>query len=334
MLPLKMEQVCQEKETVTVEAVKLAWEKAKGKVEIWKEADPVAQDEERAEERIPLMTVGDKVDFIPEVIFKVICFIVAVIFILSVFITPVLAVIFAGIDVSNQNNDSSTFPLFIIRLAILVTNVATHIILGYLYMLGRYYDINWPLTIASLNIFSFVSSMFIAGICGFWYVENGYESFYGATTANSIIGLGCYIGIAMYGIHLSCCKSNTAQLTPVKVNTIRPIDKEMANTIDAAVTVTRDWAANKSADLQKLLTADSQVDFKRVLDTSSHIENVIQTCGNVQKMWQTAASNEDPSIAAKQATEILHAIATIEGPLLEVERMLPQLLHHPDIQIV
>jgi hypothetical protein len=188
MLPLEMEQVCQEKETVTVEAVKLAWEQAKRKVGIWKEVDPVAQDEERAEERIPLMTMQEKVDSISWVI-------LGVIFALMVFITPVLAVIFAGIDVSNQNNDSSTRALFIIRLIILVTNVAVYIILGCIYCRNPVVidDTCWLLTVALLNIFSFVSSMIIAGICGSWYVENGHESFYGATTANSIIGLACYI---------------------------------------------------------------------------------------------------------------------------------------------
>jgi hypothetical protein len=130
------------------------------------------------------------------------------------------------------------------------------------------------------------------------------------------------------------CEPDTAQLTPAKVNTIRPIDKEMANTIDAAVTVTRDWAATKSTDLQKLLAADPQVNFKIVLDTLSNIENVIQTCENVQKMCQAAVSNQDSSVTTKQeqATKILQAITTAERPLLEVERMIPQ-LHHPDIQI-
>jgi hypothetical protein len=69
MLPLKMEQVCQEKKNVTADAVKLAWEQAKGKVEIWKETaaqmeKEIAQgtrDEERAEQA-PLVAEGHEDD--------------------------------------------------------------------------------------------------------------------------------------------------------------------------------------------------------------------------------------------------------------------------------
>jgi dipeptide/tripeptide permease len=182
----------------------------------------------------------------------------------------------------------------------------------------------------SLSIFAipiFACSLIITVVLQSWYKENGREWLFIATIVNLSLGLTMYL---IRPVYVMIDDYNRAQSSKIKALT----QTKMANIVDAAVAVTRDWVATKNGYLQKHLTANdtSQVDLKVILAISSKIEAVIQNCEKAQAMCQAAVKSQDSSIASKQATEILQAIATAEGYLLEVEQMLPQ-PHHPDIQI-
>jgi hypothetical protein len=351
MLPLEMEQVCQEKKTVTVEAVKLAWEQAKGKVEVWakaaaqmeKENVHLTQDEERAEQA-PLMAErhgDDKNDSRSRI--RIALF-------LSIVTTSVLAWIFACIDLARMDswdNDNSEDPVYNpvhILLAIRFTLLSPHVIFGLLIEWSLSCYSGPPVTLTTycgrplhrdnvssiLSIFTipiFACSLIITVVLQSRYKESGREWSFIAIIVNLSLCLTMYL---IRPVYVMIDDYNRTQSSRIKALA----QTKMATAVDAAVALTRDWATTKSADLQKLLAANntSQIDLKRVLNTASNIENVIQTCENVQKMCQATVNNEDPSVAAKQTTEILQAIATVEGSLLEVEQMLPQ-PHHPDIQI-
>jgi hypothetical protein len=331
MLPLEMEQVCEEKETVTVEAVKLAWEQAKKKVEIWKETAAqmekkdvhLIQDEERAEQAL-LMTEGHGDDNRHSCWLQIAFYFIAI-------VTSFLSVMFVG------GAPDKEAGFLIVQLLPLGLNAQASLIVGCAEGCGACGEFKLrvnsePKTFTGWTIFStlvFASSLIITVAFQSWYKENGQEWLFIATIVNLTLGLTVYLVGLVIGLVHVMINYNKAQSSKIK----ELAQMKIANTIDAAVTVTRGWAASKSANLQKLLTTNDtpQVNLKTLLAAAPKIETVIQICEKAQTMCQAAVSN--PSTAAEQATEILQAIVILEGLLPEVEGMLPQLLHHPDIQM-
>jgi hypothetical protein len=330
MLLLEMEQVCGEKETVTVEAVKLAWEQAKKKVEIWKETTAqmekkdvhLTQDEERAEQAL-LMTEGHRDDNSHSCWLQIAFGFIAI-------VTSFLSAMFVGAAPDKEAGFLAVqlLPLSLNAQASLIAVCAGCGVCGE----SKLRVNSEPKTFTGWTIFStlvFASSLIITVAFQSWYKENGQEWLFIATIVNLSLGLTVYLVDLVIGLVHVMINYNKAQSSKIK----ELAQVKIANTIDAAVAVTRGWAASKSADLQKLLTTNDtpQVDLKTLLAAAPKIETVIQICEKAQTMCQAAVSN--PSTAAEQATEILQAIVTMEGLLPEVEGMLPQLLHHPHIQM-
>jgi hypothetical protein len=349
-LELEMEQVCQAEETVTAETVKLAWEQVKEKVGIWEEnvtqIEKGTREEKCVEEEISLVAKEENGD----------CYRGGA-GVFAIFLVPCLIagnVISAVMDmyVLNQSSDSPIIirTLVIIRLIVVLINPAVSIIGCVSLCDNLYSDPNgstpdtcklipgtWlpSIFLLLLATLSYASSLIIAIILHSY----GYEGYaYGISIIFSVTGLASYglaLMITIYSYYWKQYETKTVPLTAVKVNTTRSTAKEMANAIKRAATVTRGWAATKSADLQKRLVANdtSRVDLKTVLAAAPKIEAVTQIRDKAQTMCQAALNSQNPSIAAKQATEILQAIPTIEGLLLEVEGMLSQLSYLPDIQV-
>jgi hypothetical protein len=338
MSSLEMEQVCLVEKTVTVEAVKLAWEQAKEKVEIWEgNIAKRTQDEERAEGEIPIVAEEENVDCVVCIdcncrklpctflLFTLCGMLTVSIIIMNV----VFAVEEMYVYVLNQSSDSPTIirTLLIIRLIVMVTNAVVSLLACFSLsdnlcsLPNKLIPGTWlpSISLLLLAILAYASSLIIAIILRSY----GYDYDYEGSIFYSVVGLAPYgltlmITIWSYSKHLARSRA-----------------EEMVNAIQRAATVTRDWAATKSADLQKLLTTNDtpQVDLKTVLAASPKIETVIQICEKAQTMCQAAVNGQNPSLAAKQATEILQAIPTMEGLLLEVEEILPQLPSLPDIQV-
>jgi hypothetical protein len=344
MLPLGMEQVCQEKETVTVKAVKAAWEQAKEKVGVWEKAAAqmeeeivhLIRDEERAEEGAPFVGTGYRS--------KNVVGCLGMIGSVMYFSLP-LSCLFTLSDISNDLPTINT--LFIVLSVLLFTCLFSSVVMLMVVIIEmvmgvhmekhRCFPCNDSFDVI-IGIMTFLHALLIPVVVS--------ELIITVIIRSSLEGrklFAMYIGTfsIMLAWDLLCLVVLLRQVfrekksAKIKKETARRnlVTKEMANTIDAAVAVTRNWAATKSADLQKLLTTNDtpQVDLKTVLAALSKIETVIQICKKAQTMCQAAVSN--PSTAAEQATEILQAITTVEGLLPEVEGMLPQPLHHPNIQI-
>jgi hypothetical protein len=342
MLPLRMEQVSQEKKNVTADAVKLAWEQAKEKVEVWAKSAAqmenvhLTRDEERAEQA-PLMAERHGNDENDSCSIAVAA---SFMFIISLVAMSVLAVIFSWIDLANYKVAPTALIsyLLVIRNTILLLYVVLVLLVECLIYgdNGPLTYINGPLTYIH-RIFVipiFIYSLIITVVLQSWYKENGREWLFIATIINSSLVLTMYLYLIIRPVYVRIDYYNRAQSSKIKALAQTKM-ANMANIVDAAVDVTRGWVATKNSNLQKHLTANdtSQVDLKMILAISSKTEAVIQNCKKAQETCQAAVKSQDSSIASKQATEILQAIATAEGYLLEVEQMLPQPLYHPDIQM-
>jgi hypothetical protein len=333
MLSLGMAQVCQEKETVAAETVKLAWEQVKEKVEIWKEAAAQMEkrdvrslrDEERAEEGTPLVAKKNECNrrFLAQIL---------------ILNTVIMWFSFLGIGWLEFGGNSKLDTL-----QGLLFMFAALAFCGQVFLKGalfRFCELNNLEIDVNLDQYEEdVRNRCLGRLSTLIYVcllivvasdQSREKSYFIAKIVVLSLSLTSQLIISVTSP--MPVEINNTKSAEVERNTTRSSAQEMANTIDVAVTVTQNWAAIKSGHLQELLVADSQVNFKMILAASPNIEAVIQNCKKAQAICQDAVSNQDSSIATKQAMEILQAIATAEGDLLQVEQMLSQ-PHHLDIQV-
>jgi hypothetical protein len=319
-------QVSQE-EIVTTETVKAAWEQVKGKVKIW--AETVAQMEKKgihwardgkcAEEGTPLMAErrGSNKSGCRLAVEKMAVDIdvIAVFWAFSNLVCWLTLVVMEMTGIYDIDSDSSTIHAsFIIRRIFLLI-----------------YTVIWIIGIKlwTLSFYILLGNLFSILICSFALVITvivrliNERSFIVYTVIFSG-SLATHLFFLVNAV-IDYYRERSAKMKQQALAQVNAVQEEMVNAIKGAETVTRGWAATKSKDLQNLLVANgtSRVDLEMVLAIAPKIEDVIQTYEKSQKICQSAVSNLDPSIAAKQPSEILQAIATVERLLLEVERMFP-----------